>query len=267
VLVDENSTNGTVCGGVRLSPQSPSVVRSGTMVRVGRVWVELRFDASPATPQPALAAKQLALELVTRSLLELGEPAYPLIKVSLGPDAGKSLTLDTANRRYAIGRGRDADLVLTDERLSRRHVEVGVRGASIVARDLGSKAGSRLDDAELGGEDTDWAASARLALGSTELACEHPAADALADIEAGSDEPMRPDEYDDAHVVSPGDRFDAPDDEDPEHAGDASPRAPVAHAPAKRAEGAWGTPEFVVVLVAVVVLVTSFLGLYWLLRG
>src|SRR3954470_6640127 len=40
-IVDEGSTNGTWVGGVRLLPQSPRVVKTGDLIRVGRVWLEI----------------------------------------------------------------------------------------------------------------------------------------------------------------------------------------------------------------------------------
>src|SRR5271166_3058934 len=44
VLLDENSTNGTFMDRVRLPPQTPRVLRSGERVRLGRVWIEIRFE-------------------------------------------------------------------------------------------------------------------------------------------------------------------------------------------------------------------------------
>ena len=44
VLLDEGSTNGTFMDRVRLPPQTPRALRSGERVRVGRVWLELRFE-------------------------------------------------------------------------------------------------------------------------------------------------------------------------------------------------------------------------------
>src|SRR6185436_11488308 len=67
VLIDENSTNGTFLGRVMLAAQSPRVVRSGELVRVGRVWLEVRIEAALPTSAPP-AARRLAIELVSRSL-------------------------------------------------------------------------------------------------------------------------------------------------------------------------------------------------------
>src|SRR5215813_1081410 len=40
-IVDEGSTNGTWVGGVKLSPHTPRIVKSGDLLRVGRVWLEV----------------------------------------------------------------------------------------------------------------------------------------------------------------------------------------------------------------------------------
>ena len=47
LLFDEGSTNGTFVGGVRLSAQTPRSLRSGDMIRLGRVWVEVRQRRPP----------------------------------------------------------------------------------------------------------------------------------------------------------------------------------------------------------------------------
>src|SRR3954453_12039182 len=64
VVIDEGSTNGTFAGPVRLSPQAPRVARSGDLIRVGRVWLELSVSQAIPTQNPALATKEIALALV-----------------------------------------------------------------------------------------------------------------------------------------------------------------------------------------------------------
>ena len=44
VVVDEGSTNGTFVGGVRIAPRTSRVLRSGDMMRVGKLWLELRVE-------------------------------------------------------------------------------------------------------------------------------------------------------------------------------------------------------------------------------
>jgi len=58
IIVDEDSTNGTFVGPVRLPPQTPRVIRSGDLVRVGRVWLELLCEQALATEQAHLATQR-----------------------------------------------------------------------------------------------------------------------------------------------------------------------------------------------------------------
>jgi len=44
IVLDEGSSNGTFVGPVRLAPQAPRVLRSGDLVRVGRVWLEVSIE-------------------------------------------------------------------------------------------------------------------------------------------------------------------------------------------------------------------------------
>src|SRR5262245_36985371 len=64
ILLDEGSTNGTFVGPVRLSPQAPRLLRSGELVRLGRVWLEIRVEQVPATQNAPLATCEMALALV-----------------------------------------------------------------------------------------------------------------------------------------------------------------------------------------------------------
>src|SRR4051794_10859599 len=141
ILVDEGSTNGTFMGGVKLGAQAPRILKHGDLARVGRVWLELRFDAQAASKQTLLATKELALALVARALDAQGEAGGPRIVVASGPDAGKALRLDEPARAYVLGRGQEVDLVLEDADASRRHVQVVRRADQVLARDLGSKNG------------------------------------------------------------------------------------------------------------------------------
>src|SRR5258706_6781797 len=44
IVMDEGSTNGTFAGPVKLSPQAPRVIRSGDLLRLGRVWLEVLVE-------------------------------------------------------------------------------------------------------------------------------------------------------------------------------------------------------------------------------
>src|SRR5215212_3795325 len=64
IVLDEGSTNGTFVGPVRLSPQAPRVLRTGDLVRVGRVWLEFCFEQTPPTENAPLVTREIALGLV-----------------------------------------------------------------------------------------------------------------------------------------------------------------------------------------------------------
>src|SRR4051812_34570868 len=49
-IFDEGSTNGTWVGSSRLDAHTPRTVRTGDLVRLGRVWLEVVVDQKPATP-------------------------------------------------------------------------------------------------------------------------------------------------------------------------------------------------------------------------
>jgi pSer/pThr/pTyr-binding forkhead associated (FHA) protein len=279
ILVDEGSTNGTFMGGVKLGALAPRILKHGDMARVGRVWIEMRFDAQIPTAQSALATKELALALVARAMGHDGEPGGPRVAVVDGPDKGKELALDEAGRAYVIGRGKGLDLALDDVDASRRHVEIVRRADLVTVRDLGSKNGAALAGQRIDGQARPWKHDQELQVGGNTFAFRYPALDALADLERAADEKIRADE-----TIPP------PEVERSSKAGGASAKtssrpgppdpaarapeggAPIAEVPrrkdsAPRRKSGWNSTDFLVVLLALSVLALSVLGLYWLLRG
>ncbi|MEO8902948.1 MAG: FHA domain-containing protein, partial [Polyangiaceae bacterium] len=267
VVIDEGSSNGTFVGPVRLSPQAPRVVRSGDLIRVGRIWLELSTAQVLPTQNASLTTKEIALALVASSLAAEGQLSAPRLFVTAGPDVGKELALAEFDRAYVIGRLQSADLALDDPDASRRHVEVIRRGMHIYARDLGSKNGATLAGMRLeANRDTPWPAHAVLALGSSEFGFEDPVLAALAEIEAGRDEQMQSDDSVDPPNVAPGKS--PPLESLHAHSGDA---APVVQVPTRTPEAAKKTQGFravdmLVALAALLVIGLSILGLTWLFK-
>lgn len=266
VVVDEGSTNGTFVGPVRLSPQAPRVIRSGELVRVGRIWLELTIEPGPATEEPQLATREIALSLVSAALSAQGEAAAVTVKVTAGPDAGRELALAELGRAYVVGRAAGVDLTLSDTDVSRRHVELTRRGGSLWVKDLGSKNGATLDGRPLSpNKETPWPRSKLLRFGATELGFEDPVSEALSEIEAGSDEKMRD-----------GDSVDPPTGVAVPSAGtgvEGGSKAPIARVPSakeatrkRREERGFRTADVVIVLLALLVLGASLAGLVWLSR-
>jgi pSer/pThr/pTyr-binding forkhead associated (FHA) protein len=265
VVVDEGSTNGTFVGPVRLSPQAPRVVRSGELVRVGRIWLELTIESVPPTDDVQLATREIALSLVSAALAAQGEAAAVKLLVQAGPDQGKELVLAELGRAYTIGRGPSLDLSLIDPDASRRHVEVGRRGATLWIKDLGSKNGARLDNKPLtANKETVWPRGKLVSLGATELAYDDPVAEALVEIEASGDEKMR-----DQDAVDPPAEVAPPPS--PVPGAPSSSDAPIARVPQKNQaprlrDGGFRTADLVIALLALVVLGVSVIGIVWLSR-
>jgi pSer/pThr/pTyr-binding forkhead associated (FHA) protein len=267
VIIDEGSTNGTFVGGVRLSPHAPRVVRSGELVRVGRVWLELDIEQALATANLQATTREIALRLVQSALAAQGERVCARVVVTNGADQGKELNLADFEKTYVIGRGPDADLPISDKDASRRHVELSRRGESVCVRELGSKNGSELGKKKLEkGKETPWPSAALLRIGDTELALEDPLVLALAELEASADEPMRSDE-----LVDPP--FAADAGVAPPAGAERPVAAPIADvpkrtsAPPTRRRGGLRSVDLAVALFALVVLALSLLGLAWVLRA
>ncbi len=265
VIVDEGSTNGTALGSVLLPPQSPRVLRSGELFRLGRVWLEVKID--PLAPAPATPAttKALALELVSRGLAAQGEDAGPKLVVLEGPDAGKTFALADVGRRYVLGHARDVDLPLDDPDAARRHVELGLKGEHLLVRDLSAKT-TLLEGAPLGASDVAWRVGQTLTIGRNVVVFEYPAAEALGELSRCADEPMR---IEDAPPPPPG-----PDDDAPEQAA-APEETPVDDDPSRAlraaragaaVESGWSLTDGVVLVFAAFVLVLSVVGFFWLIR-
>ena len=265
VVVDEGSTNGTFVGPVRLSPQAPRMVRSGELLRIGRIWLELTIESVPTTDDPQLATREIALSLVSSALAAQGEAAAVKVRVTAGPDVGRELRLTELGRAYVVGRGQGLDLTLTDADASRRHVEVGRRGAVLWIKDLGSKNGALLDGKPLvANKETPWPRGKLVSLGATVLAFEDPVAEALVELEASGDEKMR-----DADNVDPP--TGVPKSEAPSARANDVSDAPIARVPrksdARRPEGGgFRTADLVIVVLALIVLSASVAGIVWLTR-
>lgn len=275
ILVDEGSANGTRIGRIRLSPQSPRVVRSGEIARIGRVWVEIVVGPTPPTKQAHHVAKEIALGLVTEALLAEGEApsaVYPVLEVEEGPDAGKSFVLDVPSG--SLGCAADIAVSLTDPDVSRRHADVAVRGDVLVVRDLGSKGGTRLGEREIGATDVVWKAEERLTLGATVLRYTYPAAVALAEIERAPDEKLTARDLDDDEeevVAAPDEAVGtdvALDAMAPEDVGgdDDLDFQEVRRPVLRRDKVRWGFTDFAVMLVALGIVGLSALGYMVLLK-
>ena len=269
VLVDEGSSNGTFVGGVRVAPRTSRIVRSGDVVRLGRVWIDLRVDQSPVTRDVGSATREVALALVSQALAAMGTDLTMKLRVLEGRDQGLTLALADEGRTYTLGRGPECDLPIADADASREHAHVVRRGVEVRVRDLGAKNGTWLGEAQLPGDrDVAWRPALMLRIGRTVLALEEPVGDALARIESGPDEPI-PDEE---PIVAPppsAPAVEAPSSLAREPAS-VAPMAVVPTQPAtpkKQPRSGWAPADLMVMAEAIGVLALSIAGLIYLLRG
>lgn len=269
VLVDEGSTNGTFVGKERLTPHSPHALKPGELFRLGRVWLEMRIDETPATRDLSLATRDLALLLVSRAMRLQNQEVNPEIHITAGAGTGTVLELAEEGRIYTIGRGNECDLVLDDADTSREHVHVTRRGGAVLVRDAGSKNGAKLGDVELGHErDVTWRGSAPLRVGRTTLSLHEPVALALSQLEGAEDEPFA-----ESDLSPPPGNPPAPPPPEPSvpavaHESKRPSTAPKPPAPgSKGRRSAWSKADVAVIGTAVAILALSIAGLVWLLHG
>jgi pSer/pThr/pTyr-binding forkhead associated (FHA) protein len=284
VIVDEGTRLCRVVDGKRtvtqLTAQAPQTIHSGDLVRIGRLWVELEIGGEMPTRKAQEVAKDIALDLVIEALAADGEDARPLVTVEAGPDAGSERRIDGLGD-LVVGRSKDSDFMLSDADLSRRHLQLKRKGDVLVAQDLGSKAGSALDEQPLGSAPQIWRQTASLTLGATTLRYTFEAASALAEIERMPDAKVPPSElWPEAEIEA--EEEEPPSDEmfdDEPVEGTSAALAGRADADLRsdndeamerdtreRTRGRWSITDFAVMLLAVGVFSLSTVGYFVLLR-
>ena len=267
VLVDEGSTNGTYLAGKRLNPHTPETIKSGDLIRVGRVWIEVSIGQSAPTHDLNLATKELAMRLVSGALMELGQDSVPVVSVAEGADVGTELRLEEDARVYVLGRGDTCDLPLYDKDASREHVHIVKRGSAILVRDLGSKNGSYLGGVRMEPDrDLPWKLHQDLQIGQTVLALHEPLTRALSEIEELPDEAIPETE---AVPKAPPSLSELAEQAEQQGAAvgeiaEAVAPAPIAR-PAKRRH-AWTPTDIAVIFAAISTIVLSIVGLAWLFK-
>lgn len=270
-IVDEGSTNGTAVGGVKLPPQTPRLLKTGDLVRVGRVWLEISVGHRAPTPDLALATRDLALAMVKKAMEAHGDDTRARVRVVEGPDLGAELTLAEDRRVYLIGRAERCDLPLADEDASREHASVVRRNGQVFVTDRGSSNGVLLGEQRLTPErDTLWRAATMVRVGQSVLALEEPVGDMLAELAALPDEALPAAE----EPAPPPSSLAGPPTPPP--AAEPAAAAPIAEIPKadprdeptvrRKSRRTWGLVDYAVVGVAIVIIGASIAGLVWVLR-
>jgi hypothetical protein len=208
VLVDEGSDNGTFAGDTRLVRHAPHTLKSGDLLRFGRVWVEVRLGPAEH-PTEVQASRELARRLVDAALAADERPFG--MNVSC-PGSERSLRLVEPRRPYLVGSKKGADLKLRD--LPGRCLELR-RQADQLWVTLQSGASATLAERELvAGERTAWPRNAELSVGELRLILTDPTAQMLERLEKEPTERLA------ADVVIDAPRGSDDAEEDDDEAGD-----------------------------------------------
>ena len=245
-LRDEGSTNGTYINGAPLVPLRPRALHDGDEIEIGEfsltffVGTSLGAQASPE--RTASLARRLLREMLGR---EHAAASPPFLQIKEGPDAGTVLNLDDPPAKLRVGRGEEADLVLSDKDVSRLHLELLRDFDGTLARDLESKNGlvvngKRLRERRLRHGDA-------LHLGNTLIVYNDPAEEALRGLDGQHDVTITR--------------------TNPQGAESSPPPSPQpAPSKSEREPSSSGT-DLLVYGLAVAVLGASLLGLFWLFGG
>lgn len=289
-IVDEGSTNGTWVGGVKLHPQTPRLLKSGDLVRLGRVWLEIMVGQKAPTPDLGLATRDLALALVRNAMAAVGDDTVAKVRVVEGPDMTAELALVDEGRPYILGRSDKCDLPLADEDASREHASVIRRGGHVMICDMGSRNGVFLADTRIEpNRDVVWRPAVMARIGISVLALDEPVSLALAELESAPDERIA-----EQDAPPPPPSLVAPAAAAPPSAGavassapasvaqPSAHQAPIAQPPAtpdgmgarartattvtRKPRRVWTAADLVVVTIAIAIIGASVAGLVWVLR-
>jgi pSer/pThr/pTyr-binding forkhead associated (FHA) protein len=253
----------------------PTKLTHGDVLRFGRVWVEVRFEAILPTPHPHQVTKDLAIAMVARTLDREGFDLTPRLVVLSGPDEGKEVSLADAGHAVIIGRGHDVGFLIDVSEASRRHARVVRKGDVLLLRDLGSRNGTQTKEEQVAiDRDTMLRAGEEFQIGSDVFSFLNPAAEVLRQIEIAEDETLASD----ADIGLPPKSSVQPEPSRiQEKVSDETPRdslpVPTTSMPRnvkrsteKKASG-WGKLDLLIVLLALGVFTISALGLLWLFKG
>ena len=114
--------------------------------QIGNYRVHVAPAPAGSVPTPPQRTESLARELV-RGLL--GVDGAPSLTVERGALTGAKRSLPPPEASLVIGRGDDAQWIIDDPDLSKRHLEIRRSWDGVRAIDLDSKNGTRLDAAPL----------------------------------------------------------------------------------------------------------------------
>ena len=146
-------------------------IGDGKVFEVGTYRVRVAPAPAGVAASPPQRTESLARELM-RGLL--GSGAEPVLTIERGPKAGTRRTLAPPESTIVIGRGDDADWLILDEDLSRKHAAIRRGWDGTLLSDLDSQNGTRLDGVRITGE-APLRDGARIELGNLVIVYSDPA--------------------------------------------------------------------------------------------
>jgi pSer/pThr/pTyr-binding forkhead associated (FHA) protein len=190
-ITDDGSTNGTLVNGALLVRGRRKVVRDGDRVTVP--GFELTISITTAVADSAERTATVARKLLSEAIALAGdEGAPPSLELRSGRKSGQRWTFATTPSKLIVGRGDNCDIIIDDVDSSRHHAEFVRDDQGVLLRDLNSKngvfvAGRRVTERRL--RDGDEAQ-----IGRVVLVFRDPADELLRAFDGGADEskPVEP---------------------------------------------------------------------------
>jgi pSer/pThr/pTyr-binding forkhead associated (FHA) protein len=246
---DEGSTNGTRVNGTPLVPLRPRALRDGDQIEIGTFALRFGHTASLSHPlsteRTASLARRMLREMLGR---EHSAASPPCVRIDQGPDRGTVVELSDPPSKLRIGRGDEADLVLSDPDVSRLHLELARDLDGTLARDLDSKNGLEVNGKRL--RERRLRHGDAIGLGNTRLVYQDPAEEALRALDGQRDV-----------TITRTQQQPAP----PE--AEAPPEPAPALAPKTASTRPTQLADLLVYALALAVLGASLMGLAWLFGG
>lgn len=269
-ITDEGSTNGTAVNGQPLVRGRKKLLHPGDRITVP--GFEITVETTVAVPDPPERTAAVARQLLAGALAAAGgEAAPPQLHLVSGRRAGQVWKFPPCPARLVAGRGEMCDVILDDADCSRQHAEFVRDNEGVVVRDLGSKnglfvGGRRVTERRLRDGD-------KIQLGRTVLEFRDPAEEILRAFEGGADEPATsepspspPAAPAEPELLTDTVKASTPPPPSLPAAGTETPSTPPSTAPRRRAQTR-RTADWVVAILAMVVLGVSVVALYFLLRS
>ncbi|APR99262.1 FHA domain-containing protein [Pajaroellobacter abortibovis] len=265
-IMDEGSCNGTFLAGNRIPTHTSVRMQEGQMIQVGKFCFVISFEQQPITPDPAHAARLLALLLVAKQMKSAGEENIPTVYAAHPAAAGLTLSLVQEGKIYWIGNDLYCYRTFRNASIDEQHIALWRTETSVFVRAFATDPPCLLGGRVLKPEQhIVWRSTVPLHIGPVHFTLEEPVALKLAALEQASDEPY----YQVALHRIPSLSTSPPL---------AFPEVSSSLVPCKEREKKegihffffgvrWSLPDLLVALAAIGIALISTAGLIWLFQG